>query len=222
MTRCPSIREGDVRGDPGLASRTARRTDSPPDVRPRGATVDRGGPGSQPSRDAGPGARKLRRLDEESRRNLEHHIAVGNDLDEKASEVFRFNALVIGVVVSAASILLKWGGTDLTLEDWVLMTLLFGLFSLLFSLIFAITAYWVTEYAVGLRSEDILNALDEQFEPSALLDAIAFRQAKGAILNRINVDKTAKRLKIALSLLVVGLLGLIASATGLLAYNYTP
>lgn len=164
---------------------------------------------------------KLRRLDRESRRNIEHHIAVGNDLDEKASEVFRFNALLIGVVASATSILLQWAGSELVVKDWVIFTLLGGLLLLLVSLIFAIAAYGVTKYAVGLRSEDILRGLDEAFERKELLDSIAFTQAQQAIANRKNVDRTATRLETSLALLVLGLLGLIISATGLLYHNYT-
>lgn len=157
----------------------------------------------------------LEHLYEEGRANVEHRIATGTDLDTKASQVFRFNTLVIGILVSAISILLRMEEPRVDMGDWILYTMAAGVLLLGVSALLAILAYMVTEFAMGLRAEDLSRAREERFSQTGLLEEMVAAYTRAATANRRNLDTTADRLKASLWTLLAGLVVLGASAVGL-------
>ncbi len=160
----------------------------------------------------------LKHLYDEGHANVEHQIATGTDLDTKASQVFRFNTLVIGILVSALSILLRLEDAPLQVGDWILYAMAGGVVLLGISALLAILAYMVTEFAMGLRAEDLANAREAGFTEAELLEEMVAAYTRAAAANRANIDTTAKRLKGALWTLFLGLIILGASAVGLIYY----
>lgn len=160
----------------------------------------------------------LKHLYDEGRANVEHQIAKGAELDTKASQIFRFNTLVIGILVSAISILLRFDDAPFQVGDWVLYTMAAGVVLLGVSTLLAILAYMVTEFAMGLRAEDLGEAHAAGFEEAALLEEMVAAYTRAVAANRTNIDATANHLKRALWTLFAGLVVLGTSAVGLIYY----
>ncbi len=160
----------------------------------------------------------LRHLYNEGRTNVDAQLATGTDLDTKASQVFRFNSLVVGILVSAISIFLRFENVPLEMGDWVLYAMGAGVVLLSVSALLAIMAYMVTEFATGLRAEDIEGAHQEGFGEEDLLGEMVEAYARAVETNRANIDTTARRLRYSLWTLFGGLVVLGASAIGLIYY----
>lgn len=155
-------------------------------------------------------------LYKEGRTNVEAQLATGADLDTKASQVFRFNTLVIGILVSAISIILRFDETRVRMGDWVLYAIGAGVVLLSVSALLAILAYMVTEFATGLRAEDLDGAHRTGFEEEELLEEMVEAYARAVATNRAKIDTIARRLKASLWILFLGLVVLGTSAVGLI------
>lgn len=99
------------------------------------------------------------------RRGQRYHRPPGPDdegLDGKAAQVFRFAALILGLVTTGASFLASGPLAGIRPPILVFGLLGAGLLSLTASALVALLAYQVTTVWLGLRAEDLVDAVDDQ------------------------------------------------------------
>lgn len=156
--------------------------------------------------------RVLDGLHEEGRETLERQMRTGEDLDSKASDLLRFNAILIGVVVSAMALTLRSGLDVPSLPVWLVGVAGTGVALVGLSTLLSILAYEVTEYGVGLRTRSLRGILGDDPGPQEFQERLVRTYADIIEGNRTPLDKTADRLKLALWTLLAGLafLGLAA------------
>lgn len=153
-------------------------------------------------------------LHAEAVRTLQRQMATVEDLDSKATAVLRFNALVIGLTVSAAAIAARGLIDGTVLPNWIPVMLLLGALTIAVSTLLALLAYEVTKLAIGMRAADMTQVIDSGMEHLDFLEHIVHTYADAVQRNRAAVDRTASRLRLALWTLQVGLVQLAVSLGG--------
>lgn len=161
-----------------------------------------------------PDAAALRLILDDLQSTVARQIAVGEAMDEKAAAILRFNAIYLGLGLTAVSFALRQGFPPWTLAyPWYLLgALAIGL--LLASISFAIKAYTVTEFFIGLRAADLGSAAIEEISAVFHRRAAIDRYAEGANANGRNLDHTSRWLAAALRTMGpgVGVLAFAAAA----------
>lgn len=153
-------------------------------------------------------------LHAEGVRTLERQMALGEDLDTKASQLLRFNALVIGLTVSLVAIALQGEAATTAVPVWTLGIFLVGVGAVVASTLFALLAYEVTTYVLGMRADELREVLRVELSSRAFLERLVLTYASALEGNRGSLDVTASRLKVALWLLLLGIAFLGLSAGG--------
>lgn len=159
----------------------------------------------RPSEDA------LERLFAEAQRNLEQQNQAADRLDTKASEVLRFNAVLIGVLVTGLSVAAQLGPVPGT-SPFPVEGFVGGAVLLLTSTMITIRAFHETGYRVGLQSEELEDVLDQDVRDRDLLEEMVPAYVRGIAQNRRSLDRVSARMNRALMTLLSAL-GLLLAAT---------
>jgi len=101
-----------------------------------------------------------RSLARESRSVLDHQISFLNQMDDAAVRTVRTGIIVIGIVVSAASIV-SGRNVSITVESWPIRLGIVGVIALLTSICLGIYTYRISNATLGL-SRDFANEIREQ------------------------------------------------------------
>lgn len=112
----------------------------------------------------------LSQLRSEARETVTGQKETLNDIDSKASKILRLNILLIGVIVSALSIVAKIGGDTTTkpgidggqtflLQDFLNLYTKLGVGFLILSTALAALTYTASELDVGASSDNLTNLL---------------------------------------------------------------
>lgn len=164
---------------------------------------------------AGPSEDALERLFAEAQRNLEQQNEVADRLDTKASEVLRFNAILVGVLVTGLSVAAQLGPVR-GASAFPVGGFVAGAVLLLASTMVAIRAFHETGYRVGLQSEELEDVLDRDVRERELLEEILPAYVRGIAQNRRSLDRVSARMNWALLTLLAALGLLVASTTTLM------
>ncbi|QLH79386.1 hypothetical protein HZS55_19715 [Halosimplex rubrum] len=104
---------------------------------------------------------------DEARETVDNQVATLNDIDTKASRILRLNIVLIGVLVSAASIAAKAGSGNQSgitaVEPFLNVYMQTGVGALVGSTAFAAMTYTTSELDVGLSSNNLKTLLESDF-----------------------------------------------------------
>lgn len=160
-----------------------------------------------------PTAQALALMFAEAKDTLDHQVRTIEGLDDKAAQVFRFAALIVGLAATGASLLISGPLAGRPTPWWLLGLSAPGFVALLLSALLALWAYQVTRVGLGLRAEHLVEAVADKDldEPTFHREAvITYREA--IVGNAVSIEATSSRLRAATWALWMGIL-LIAGAT---------
>lgn len=146
----------------------------------------------------------LQRLFEEALRTVDRQLRVDENIDSKAAEVLRFDALALSILLTGASVGVR---TDLFqgLSLWLGVPLVVGFFLLMASAFFALRCYRLADSRVGVQADDLVRARAEGASEEEVLDAGLRGYAEGIRSNAGSIDRSARRLRASLRSLWIGL-----------------
>lgn len=156
----------------------------------------------------------LERLFEEARITVEKQIQVGESVDGKAADLLRFEALLLGILLTGASLALRAGIVP-RIPLWLTGSFVVAFGLLVASTLLAIRSYEVREVHLGVHADDLVGARVEEAEEEEILDASLRGYADGIRRNGASLDAAAERLDASVRVLWLGLLAL-SVATGIL------
>lgn len=134
--------------------------------------------------------------------------------DEKAATLLRFNVLLLGVVVTLASVAARLGvpvrGSPLAALGFVA-----GVASLLVSTLSTIVAYRNLQWDIGLRAESLRQAMGYEATERTILRASLSTYTSAMAHNASRIDKALDWLDRALATLMLGLVLLSGSSIAL-------
>jgi hypothetical protein len=107
----------------------------------------------------------LSELRSEARETVDAQLTTLNDIDTKASKILRLNLVLIGILVSVASLVVQngTGNGKTSAEPFLNLYIISGIGALLLSTAFAAMTYTASELDVGLSSENLERLLDADF-----------------------------------------------------------
>lgn len=159
----------------------------------------------------------LNAMFQEMKDTLEHQVQTVDGLDDKAAQVFKFDALIVGLVTSGVSILLSNLRFGAAIPTWLVVVFGIGFTAIIVSALVAVWAYQVTRVRVGLRAEEVVEAIDDpNLDQPTLYEESVLAYGDGVVHNAQNIEATAFRLQIATWALWLGILLLAVATMGLL------
>lgn len=154
-----------------------------------------------------------RSLARESRSVLDHQIAFLNQMDDAALRTVRTAILVIGIVVSAASIA-PGRNISVTFESWPIRLGVVGIVALLASMCLGIYTYRISNATLG-PSRDFANEIrDQEFDSIEWYDLLLGGFDEWQERMRSELHTNARFLLAVQGLLLVGIV-LLSLAVGL-------
>lgn len=160
----------------------------------------------------------LRSMFRETKDALDHQAQTVEGLDDKVAQVFKFDALIIGLASTGVSFIVSKSGLQASLPPWLVTVFAVGFTAIIVSASVAVWAYQVTRVRIGLRAEEVVEAVDDQdLDESTLHEEAVVAYGDGIIHNAQNIQATAFRLQIATWALWLGILLLAVATMGLLA-----
>lgn len=167
---------------------------------------------------SGPDEEAVRVLHEEARRHLDASLAAIQDVDDKTASLVRFNAVLVGVVVTGISVgprsLDSFRGAEIVLGLFAL-----GIVSLVISTVEGVRSYLKPEIDVGVDAARLQDVLDFDVGEHELRGEIVRAYAGGIEQNYVVLEHTASRFRRMLHALVAGLVLLVVGALLLLAFG---
>lgn len=104
----------------------------------------------------------LRHTADEVRSVLDHQIRTFNDVDNKAAATFRIEAILLGLLLTAASFATR--SETITLSDHVNGFSIAGVILLELSFVLAIAVYTTTKIQTGLGPSSIQRLIDTKYD----------------------------------------------------------
>lgn len=156
----------------------------------------------------------LRFLFDEARHVLDAQRDAIDAFDEKAARLLRFDALLLGLVLTAASLMARAGWMGRQLHPFTIGYGL-GVACLVVSAVTTVVAYRRLRWNMGLRAESLRRALGYEADEEALLVASLQAYTRAMARNSSTTDHAAKWLDRGLAALLSGIIILAASSTGL-------
>lgn len=159
----------------------------------------------------------LQSMFQEMKDTLDHQVQTVEGLDDKAAQVFRFDALIVGLISTGVSVLASKAGLMASLEPWIIVLFAVGFTAIVASALVALWAYQVSRVRIGLRAEELAEAVeDRSLNQPTLHEEAVIAYGDGIIHNAQTIEATAFRLQIATWALWLGILLLASAAMGLL------
>lgn len=158
----------------------------------------------------------LKRLSDEGRITLNHQIDSLNDIDSKAISVLRVNVVLLGLLLTAASLIAD--SQQVALQDFANNYTFFGVLALLASSAVAAVTYTASDLEVGIEADRIEDVIDSDLSEREFELAVAQSQIFWIRFNnRTNVINapliTATNILLVVSLVHLAL-GVYASVVG--------
>lgn len=154
----------------------------------------------------------LRTAYRECRSNLDHQIAAGSDIDDKAAHTLRIQVLLFGLIGTGLSIAVR--GID-SLPDESSQRIIDSLTNiltvgssgvLLLSMFFAIWAYTDTKFHTGISRDHVYNVLQEDATERTVLHEWLWRYRYWSFVNEKVLSKDATILFVSHSMLFIGII----------------
>lgn len=105
----------------------------------------------------------LTELRSEARETIRYQSETLADIDSKAIKILRLNLVMIGVLVSALSLVVQENGSVDELDPFFNPYIVAGLVALVISTAFAAMTYTASELDVGVSAENLINLLQADF-----------------------------------------------------------
>jgi hypothetical protein len=168
----------------------------------------------------------LREFREEARVTVDKQIETLNDIDTKASRILRVNIVLIGVLVSVASIVAQNGSSanadTLMIEPYINLYMMVGVGSLILSTAFAAITYTASELDVGLSSENLKTLLDADFPKDKVEELVVKNYIVRINFNRSTNIRNIPLIQATIILIIAAIasfaLGLYRAAIGSVPY----
>lgn len=152
---------------------------------------------------------------EEAKGHVRDQVAAARDLEQKAGEVLRFDALTGGLVVATLSLLVREDAASLPREVLVLFGV--SLVALAGSMVLAALAFRQSDTVDSLDADALEQGLDPATDPRVFREDAVRAYISGARFNDEHVvGPTGRYLSASIALLVAGVVALAASAAVLI------
>lgn len=157
----------------------------------------------------------LELLFREAKDYVRYQFETVQDLEDKAGQIIRFDAVVAGIVVASLSFGIQPGAIRLTPTDAAFFAV--SLAVLVGSMAFAVLAFVRSDVAVGLRHDTLIQARSYDVGPRDLLEeaVVAYTTAIGRN-NRSAIRPTGQLVNAAAALLLASVAILALEATRLM------
>lgn len=152
----------------------------------------------------------------EAEDHLVEVVSAIRETSARAESVVRFNVLVLGLVVTAVSVLVQARGLVGLVPTWVLGAVGAGFGALLGSTLFAVLSYLKRGVAVGLDADDMVSAAGQDLGRDEVVLEALYAYRDGIIRNEEILSIAAGRFRWSLWLLITGVVLLASASTGLL------
>lgn len=154
---------------------------------------------------------------EEAKDALDYQVQISTDLDDKAARIFRFNALILTVLVTGLSI----AATSQTARDLATTTTVYTLVAALTlvvtSALFALIAYQTTELEISLNVFDMRDAATEAMDEATLYkEALETYAEEAYAVNDDRLTRIATWFQVSMLALWAGLAVLLSAAFSIL------
>lgn len=164
----------------------------------------------------------LRFLFGEAKDHLGEVVGAIRETSDRAESVVRFNVLVLGLVVTAVSVLVRADrpvgvGAVEALQLGILVAVGSGFGALVVSTVFAVMSYLKRGVAVGLDAEDMVSAARRGLERRELVRGALEAYRDGIVRNEEIMSVAARRFRWSLLFLVAGIVLLGTAAMALLS-----
>lgn len=163
-----------------------------------------------------PTPRALALMFAEVKATLDHQVRTIEGLDDKAAQVFRLAALIVGLAATGASLLISGPLAGRTTPWWLLGLSAGGFVALLLSALVALWAYQVTRVGLGLRAEHLVEAIsDKDLEERTFHREAVITYPEAIVGNAVTIEATSSRLRAATWALWAGILFVAGATMGL-------
>lgn len=165
--------------------------------------------------DASP--RTLELLLQETTHHLDASLSAIRDIDQKIEALARFDAILVGLVVTGVSVWSRVGTPWTTLSTWVLVSFAIGITAAIASATIALWAHLGSAMAVGLHPRELKSLLSSEIDDRTLARTILLGYIDAIGSNYLVMERTAKGYRLALFGWLISISTLAIAALGLLA-----
>lgn len=149
----------------------------------------------------------------EAKDALDYQIQVSDDIDDKAARIFRFDALILTVLLTGVSIAATSEAIREQTTETTVYTLLGSLTLVVFSALFALISYQTTELEVALDLDDMRTAAREELGEDVLYqEALETYAREIYVVNDGRINDVATWFQVSMIALWAGLAVLLCSA----------
>lgn len=159
---------------------------------------------------------RARFLFSEAKDHLEATVEVLGETSDRAESVIRFNVLVIGLLVTATSVLVRATPGAPGVPSPILAGVGAGFAAMVVSTVYAALAYLPRAFALGLDAEDLVSAHEAGTPLPALLAAALASYQRGILRNEAAMTVAGRRFERAMTALIAGILAWAGAAVALL------
>lgn len=146
----------------------------------------------------------LRTTQSEVRAVLDHQIQTFNDVDNKAARTFRLNAILLGLILTAVSFVVRSQSFDLgPFANWLTIG---GVVSLIVSFVSAVITYTTTEIRTGLGPDSVQRLIDHRYSEKEWLILLLRSEAHWMRVNERQQTINGLLLSIAHATLIIAVL----------------
>lgn len=156
-------------------------------------------------------------LFEEARGTVQVQGSTIEAIDEKAAQLLRFNALLVGLVATGTTLFLNTAGP--AMGSFGLAALVVGLAGLVASTCLAILAFRTKEFRTGLDARDLTSAVEIDPSQASILKEATRAHAKAIVENSKSIERAIRRIGAALWTLLCAIGALTLATTSLLLNN---
>jgi hypothetical protein len=153
----------------------------------------------------------LRISQREARTVLDHQINTFTEVDQKAAETTRLVALLLGLILTAASIIAQ---SDLSLNPYLNWGTFLGLVSLIIAFIFSVITYTSTDIETGIGKPDIDRLIDRKYTETDWLILLLRSEGEWMKTNEKRLTRNNRWLFAAHVSLVIGIVLVVGGIVG--------
>jgi hypothetical protein len=144
-----------------------------------------------------------RSICEQGRSTIDRQIEALNDIDTKSSQILRLNVLIIGALLTLASVSVR--SDQFAVDDFFNPYTIGGLASLIVSTGFAGLTYTASDTEPGIRASEITEILDKETPPDQYYEELSYGYAKWIRFNNKTNIRNTPLITITILLVVYGI-----------------
>lgn len=164
---------------------------------------------------------RLEFLFAEAKDHLDAVVRSIRETSDRAESIVRFNVLVVGLLVTAVSVLARTEEGLTTISPLARWTVVSGFASIVASTAFAVLSYLKRAVVVGLDADEVAEAVETEGDLRDLLGEAIGWYRRAIIRNEEVMSVASRRFRWSLHLLLVGVLLLAAASVLLLGIGGT-